>query len=394
MTRAFIAGACRTAIGNFGGSLQKIAPADLGQVAAKEACVRAGIDPAKGVDEVIVGNVLGAGHGMNMARQVALKAGLPVSTPAYTVNKVCGSGLKAVCLAAQQIQAGGATLILAGGVESMSQAAFVSKDMRWGARLGHAQFVDLLLQDGLTDAFHGCHMGITAENLADKYKISRDEQDEFAVLSQRKAAEAIKAGLFATEIVAVPTPKKGAETATFAVDEYPRAETNKESLAKLKPAFKKDGTVTAGNASGVNDGAAMLLVASESEIKRQTLTPLAEIVGFASAGVEPELMGIGPVLAVQKLLQQTGVKLSDIDWIEANEAFAVQSLAVSKELEFDTAKVNPLGGAIALGHPIGASGARILVTLIHQLRRTKKSLGLATLCVGGGQGIAILVRTI
>lgn len=394
MDRAYIVAAARTAIGSFGGALQKLSPVDLGKAAAEEAIQRSKLDDLGEVDEVIVGNVLGAGHGMNIARQVAVKAGLPVSTPAYTVNKVCGSGLKAVCLAAQEIQSGGASIVLAGGAESMSQTAFVSKDLRWGARMGAAQFQDLMIQDGLTDAFGLCHMGLTAENLAERYRITRAEQDEFALKSQEKAKAALEAGLFKDEIVPVAVPKRGAETALFSVDEYPRLDATLDALSKLKPAFKKDGTVTAGNASGINDGAAMLLLASEGALKRRGLTPLAEVVGFASAGLEPEVMGIGPVRAVKKLLQKTEVSLSDIDWIEANEAFAVQSIAVARELEFDPSKVNPLGGAIALGHPIGASGARILTTLLYQLTRTNKRLGLATLCVGGGQGVAMLIRNI
>jgi len=397
MSKVFIASAARTAIGNFGGALLKSSPVELGRVAALEALKRAGInsDSAQDVrvDEVISGNVLGAGHGMNMSRQVALRAGLPVSTPAYTVNKVCGSGLKAVTLAANEIASGQAEIILAGGTESMSQAGFISMHSRWGSRLGHAALADLILQDGLTDVFHSCHMGITAENLAQRFEISRQAQDQFACDSQKKAVHAISQGWFKDEIapVAIAGKAKGT-TMPFEVDEYPRAETNLESLAKLNPAFKKDGTVTAGNASGINDGAAYLVLASESALKKLGATPLAEVVGWASGAVEPEVMGIGPVEAVRKLCNKTGVSLGSIDLIEANEAFAAQALAVNKLLEWDTNRVNVCGGAIALGHPIGASGARILVTLLYQMKRLGKRTGIATLCVGGGQGIAVMVK--
>ncbi|MBX7144954.1 MAG: acetyl-CoA C-acetyltransferase [Oligoflexia bacterium] len=393
-SKVYIASAVRTAIGSFGGSLTELAPAELGAHAARAALEQANMKESPLVDEVIVGNVLGAGHGMNISRQVCLRAGLPVSTPAYTVNKVCGSGLKAISLGATEIAAGNYDCVLAGGVESMSQAAFVSLTQRWGARMGNSELKDLMLQDGLTDVFNSCHMGITAENIADKYKISRADQDSFALESQNKAQLAISQGYFKTEILPLPIMKRGKQVGTFDTDEHPRAGVTLESLSALKPAFKKDGSVTAGNASGINDGAAFLVLASEKALKDRNLKPMAEIVGWASAGVEPAIMGTGPIEAVKRVLSKTGLTSNDIDLIEANEAFAVQALAVNRALEFDPQRVNICGGAIALGHPIGASGARILVTLLHQLRRTGKRVGLATLCVGGGQGIAALVKRI
>lgn len=392
MERAFLLSAARTAIGSFGGSLQDIGPGELGAIVVREVLKRAGLAESAVVDEVIMGNVLGAGHGMNVARQSCLKAGLAVSTPSYTVNKVCGSGLKAVTLAATEIATGNAHCIVAGGTESMSQAAFVSMSSRWGSRLGNAELKDLILSDGLTDVFHSCHMGITAENLAERYSLTRAAQDEFALQSQRKTQAALEAGHFKEEITPVPIIKRGTQVGTFEIDEHPRKNTTLEALSALRPAFKKDGTVTAGNASGINDGAAAVVVASEKFIASSTVNPLAEIIGWASGAVEPHVMGIGPVEAVRRLLTRANVTLSDLDLIESNEAFAAQSLAVTKLLEWDSSKVNICGGAIALGHPIGASGARILVTLAHQLRRNNGKLGLATLCVGGGQGIAILIR--
>lgn len=392
MRRTFLLSAVRTAIGGFGGSLVDVGAADLGATCVREALARAGLPAGAKIDEVIMGNVLGAGHGMNIARQVALRAGLPVTTPAYTVNKVCGSGLKTIALAATEIAAGNADCIVAGGTESMSQAGFVSLSARWGARLGHSELKDLMLSDGLTDVFQNCHMGITAENLASKFEIPRDAQDRFALSSQQKAQHAIDQGWFKAEIVPVALLKKGKQVGTFETDEHPRKGATLESLSALKPAFKKDGTVTAGNASGINDGAAAVVVASEEYVTANRLTPMAEIVGWASGGVEPEIMGIGPVEAVRKLLARAKVALESIDLIEANEAFAAQALAVAGQLGWDDSRVNVCGGAIALGHPIGASGARVLVTLAHQLKRTKKSLGLATLCIGGGQGIAMLLK--
>ncbi len=390
----FIVSACRTAIGKFGGSLAEVSPSELGAVAFKEAVVRASTnkDLFSNIDEVIVGNVLAAGHGMNIARQVSIKAGVATSTPATAVNMVCGSGLKAVALGAQSILCGAAETVLVGGVESMSQSAYVSLGSRWGAKMGHLELKDLMLQDGLTDAFGGCHMGITAENLVERFKISRADQDKLALESQKKAELALKAGKFKDEIVPFPIVKKGKQVGTFDTDEYPRADATIEALSALKPAFKKDGSVTAGNSSGINDGAAALLLMSEQALKKSALKPLARVVGFASSGVEPEIMGIGPVEAVKKVLKQTTVSLSSIDLIEANEAFAAQAIAVSRSLEWDEKKVNVNGGAIALGHPIGASGARILVTLVHELKRSGGRYGIATLCVGGGQGIAMIVE--
>ncbi len=392
----YIVAAKRTAIGRFGGALLDSTPAELGSIVTKGALEATGkSDALKGeISEVIIGNVLGAGHGMNISRQVCLKSGLPVSVPAFTVNKVCGSGLKAVTLGCQSVALGDSELVVAGGVESMSLAPFVSTGTRWGAKLGHTELKDLILQDGLTDVFNSCHMGITAENLASKYKISRQDQDSFALESQRRAAEAIKAGSFKEEIIPVPLLKRGKQVGEFLVDEHPRADTTMESLSSLKPAFKSDGSVTAGNASGINDGAAIVVLASESAVKKHALKPIARVLGWASAGVEPEFMGMGPVGAVQQLCSKTGVKLNDVDAIEANEAFAAQALAVSRALELDPNKTNICGGAIALGHPIGASGARVLVSLIHILKRGNLKKGIATLCVGGGQGIAIMIERI
>jgi len=390
----YIVSACRSAIGSFGGSLLDTAPAELGKQVAVEALKRSGIDLSQEVDEVIVGNVLGAGHGMNIARQVCLKSGLKFTTPAYTVNKVCGSGLKAVTLAAAEISQGSYDCALAGGVESMSQANYVLKSARWGARMGNSEVIDLMINDGLTDVFNSCHMGITAENLAAKYNITREEQDRFSFESQTKAQAAIEAGHFKSEISPITLYKRGTPSGSFEIDEYPRKGVSEASLAALKPAFKRDGTVTAGNASGINDGAAFLVLMSGAKLKALRIKPMAQVLGWASAGVEPEIMGIGPVFAVKKLLNRHAVSIDKLDLIEANEAFAVQALAVSKLLEWDSAKVNICGGAIALGHPIGASGARILVTLVHQMKRLSKELGLATLCVGGGQGIAVLVRNL
>jgi acetyl-CoA C-acetyltransferase len=394
--RVFIVSAVRTAIGNFGGALAGASPVELGRAAAYGALER-----AKGkngaplvIDEVIIGNVLGAGHGMNIARQVGVKCGLPVGVPAYTVNKVCGSGLKAVNLGAGAVALGEAAAVLVGGTESMSQAAFVALGARWGGRLGHMQLTDLMVGDGLTDVFHGCHMGITAENLAARFEIGRAEQDDYALLSQQRAARAISEGWFKPEIVPLSVDQRGKPPIIFESDEYPRAQTTREGLAKLKPAFKPDGSVTAGNSSGINDGAAMLVLMSEERVGELGVTPLAEILGWASSGVEPEVMGIGPVGAVRRVCEYTGIGLEAVDLIEANEAFAVQALAVARELKLDPAKTNVCGGAIALGHPIGASGARVLTTLVHQLRRTGGTHGLATLCVGGGQGIATLIKVV
>ncbi len=364
MRKVFVASACRTAIGSFGGSLSHLSPQELGTICARAALERAfGSGPIH-VDEVIVGNVLGAGHGMNVARQIALKSGLSAATSAFTVNKVCGSGLKAVALGASAIMCGESECVLAGGVESMSQAGFVSLQARWGSRLGHSELKDIILQDGLTDFFGGCHMGVTAENLAKRYDISRLEQDEFALESQQRAARAIAAGDFLEEIVPIPLYKKGVQVGVYDKDEYPRPDTSVDALSKLKPAFQAGGTVTAGNASGINDGAAMVVLVSEGRARELGLlgagsSSLPEILGFASGGVEPEVMGLGPVEAVKKLVTRTGTELSSVDIVESNEAFAAQAIAVNRAMGWDLGKVNPQGGAIALGHPIGASGARI-----------------------------------
>jgi acetyl-CoA C-acetyltransferase len=382
---------CRTAIGAFGGALKSTPAVELGAIVVREALARAKVTAAE-VNEVIVGSVLQAGQGMNPARQVALRAGLPQSVPAHTVNKVCGSGLKAVMLAAQAIKADDAALIVAGGIESMSQAPFLLPGARWGERLGHGRVLDHMIHEGLTDAFHDIHMGVTAENVVERYGITREEQDAFAAESQARAAAAIREGRFTAEIVPVPLAQKKGEPVLFAQDEHPRPESTREALAKLKPAFTKDGSVTAGSASGLNDGAAALLVASASKAAALGAKPRARLLGYAAAGVDPRVMGIGPVPAVQKALQKAGLSAEAIDLFELNEAFAAQSLAVLRDLRLDPAKVNVNGGAIALGHPIGASGARILVTLLHALEARGLHRGLAALCIGGGQGVALVIE--
>lgn len=391
MKNCVIVSAARTAIGSFNGALATTSAIELGATVIKAALERAQLDPTR-VDEVIMGNVLQAGLGQNPARQALLKAGLNETVCGFTVNKVCGSGLKSVALAAQAIQAGQAQAIIAGGMENMSQAPYLlDAKARWGYRLGDGQLSDVILRDGLLCATHGYHMGITAENVAREYGISREMQDELALLSQQKAVAAINAGAFEAEIVPVSVTSRK-KTAVVERDEFPKADCTAEGLAALRPAFDKAGTVTAGNASGINDGAAALIVMAESAALAAGLKPLARIKAYASGGVAPALMGMGPVPATQKALQQCGLALSDIDLIEANEAFAAQFLAVGKTLGFDPQKVNVNGGAIALGHPIGASGARILVTLLHALSARDKTLGLATLCIGGGQGIAMIVE--
>ncbi|HBK3299186.1 acetyl-CoA C-acetyltransferase [Citrobacter koseri] len=391
MKNCVIVSAARTAIGSFNGALATTSAIDLGATVIKAALERAQLDPQR-VDEVIMGNVLQAGLGQNPARQALLKSGLAETVCGFTVNKVCGSGLKSVALAAQAIQARQAQAIVAGGMENMSQAPYLlDAKARWGYRLGDGQLSDVILRDGLICATHGYHMGITAENVAREYGISREMQDELALLSQRKAVAAIDSGAFQAEIVPVSVTSRK-KTVVFERDEFPKADSTAEGLAALRPAFDKAGTVTAGNASGINDGAAALVVMEESAALAAGLTPLARIKAYASGGVAPALMGMGPVPATQKALQLSGLTLSDIDLIEANEAFAAQFLAVGKTLGFDPQKVNVNGGAIALGHPIGASGARILVTLLHALSAHDKTLGLATLCIGGGQGIAMIVE--
>lgn len=391
MKNCVIVSAARTAIGSFNGALATTSAIELGATVIKAALERAQLDPTR-VDEVIMGNVLQAGLGQNPARQALLKAGLNETVCGFTVNKVCGSGLKSVALAAQAIQAGQAQAIIAGGMENMSQAPYLlDAKARWGYRLGDGQLSDVILRDGLLCATHGYHMGITAENVAREYGISREMQDELALFSQQKAVAAINAGAFEAEIVPVSVTSRK-KTAVVERDEFPKADCTAEGLAALRPAFDKAGTVTAGNASGINDGAAALIVMAESAALAAGLKPLARIKAYASGGVAPALMGMGPVPATQKALQQCGLALSNIDLIEANEAFAAQFLAVGKTLGFDPQKVNVNGGAIALGHPIGASGARILVTLLHALSARDKTLGLATLCIGGGQGIAMIVE--
>ena len=386
-----ILAATRTAIGSFQGTLSGLPAHALGAALIRGILEKTGIAPAE-IDEVVLGQILTAGSGQNPARQAAIAAGLPHAVPALSLNKVCGSGLKAVHLAAQAIALGDADLVLAGGQESMSLAPYVLPKARTGLRLGHAQLEDSLIRDGLWDAFNDYHMGITAENLAERYGITREQQDAFAADSQRKAAEAIAAGRFGDEITPISIPQRKGDPVLFDTDEQPRAGTTAEALAKLRPAFKKDGTVTAGNASTINDGAAVLLLASAQKAKALGLPVLAWIRGYASAGVDPAVMGIGPVPATQKTLNKAGWRIGDLDLIEANEAFAAQALAVNQELGWDTARVNVNGGAIALGHPIGASGARILVTLVHELIRRDARKGLATLCIGGGQGVAIAIE--
>ncbi|MCM0759104.1 MULTISPECIES: acetyl-CoA C-acetyltransferase [Sporomusa] len=390
MTNIVIVSAVRTALGSFNGSLAPVSAVKLGGTVISEAINRAGIENFL-VDEVVFGNVLQAGLGQNPARQCAVGAGIPVEVPAYTVNLVCGSGMKTVALAAQSIASGAADIVVAGGTESMSNAPFVLNKARWGYRMGNSTVTDVMINDGLWDAFNNYHMGITAENVAEKYGITREEQDQAAYESQTKASQAIQSGAFKKEICPVTIPSKKGDI-IFAVDEFPRAGTTSESLAKLKPAFKKDGTVTAGNASGINDGAAALVLMSEAKAKQLGIKPLARIIATATAGVDPSIMGIGPVPASIKALKQAGLSVDDIDLFEANEAFAAQFIAAGRDLKLPKEKVNVNGGAIALGHPIGASGARILVTLLHALEQRKLHRGLATLCIGGGMGIATIIE--
>jgi len=389
--KVVIASAVRTPVGSYGGALKDLSAVALAEIAFREAMNRAGIEASQ-VDEVIMGNVLQGGQGQNPARQAALKAGLPIESTAMTVNMVCGSGLRAVALAAQAIAAGEASIVLAGGFESMSQAPYYLGKARWGHRMGNGTIEDGMIKDGLWCAMGNTHMGITAENLAEKYQISRREQDEFSAESQRKTQEAIAAKRFAEEIIPVEIPQRKGDPVIVVTDEFPRAGVTADSLARLRPAFKKDGTVTAGNASGINDGAAALILMTETKAKELGIKPLATFVASAHAGVDPGIMGIGPVSAVRKVLTKTGLTIEDLDLIEANEAFAAQSLAVNKELGWNTDIINVNGGAIALGHPIGASGARILVTLLYEMKRRNAKTGLATLCIGGGMGIAVVVQ--
>ncbi|MGV2938349.1 acetyl-CoA C-acetyltransferase [Mesobacillus sp. LC4] len=390
-TEAVIVAAVRTAIGSFNGSLKNISAPDLGAAVIKDALKQAGVQPDQ-VDEIIMGNVLQAGLGQNPARQAAIKAGIPESASSMTINKVCGSGLKAVHLAAQAIIAGDAEVVVAGGMENMSQAPYLLKNARDGFKMGDQKLVDSMISDGLWCAFNDYHMGVTAENLCSRYDIGRGEQDEFAASSQEKAAKAIEEGKFKDEIVPIEIPQRKGDPVVFDTDEYPKKGTTAEKLGGLRPAFKKDGSVTAGNASGINDGAAALVVMSKAKAEELGLKPLVVIRANASAGVDPSVMGIGPVDAVKKALNKAGMTMEDMELIEANEAFAAQSLAVDRELNFNKEILNVNGGAIALGHPIGASGARILVTLIHEMQRRQAKKGLATLCIGGGQGVATVVE--
>ena len=391
MQDVVIVAATRTAVGSFQGSLANVPAVELGAQVIRALLEQAGVDPAQ-VDEVILGQVLTAGAGQNPARQAAIRAGLPHEVPALTLNKVCGSGLKAVQLAVQAIRCGDAEIVVAGGMENMSLAPYVLPKVRTGLRLGHAELVDTMISDGLWDAFNDYHMGQTAENLVQQYQISREAQDAFAARSQQRAAAAVESGRFQEEITSISIPQRRGEPLLFATDEGIRADTTAEGLARLRPAFTKDGSVTAGNASSLNDGAAAVLVMSAAKATALGLTPLAHIAAYASAGVDPAIMGIGPVSATRKTLEKAGWQLADVDLIEANEAFAAQALAVGQELGWDDEKVNVNGGAIALGHPIGASGCRVLVTLLYELRRREGRRGLATLCIGGGQGVALAVE--
>lgn len=392
MKEVVIASAVRTAIGSFGGTLKGVSAVDLGATVIKEAVNRAGIKP-EAVEEVVMGNVIQAGLGQNTARQATIKAGLPEEVPAMTINKVCGSGLRTVALAAQMIKAGDADVVVAGGMESMSNAPYALKDMRWGHKMNAVPTVDTMINDALWDAFNNYHMGVTAENIAKQWNITREEQDEFALASQQKAEAAIKSGRFKDEIVPVMVPQRKGDPIVFDTDEDPRFGTTIEKLAKLKPCFIKDGTVTAGNASGINDGAAAFVVMSAEKAKELGVKPLAKIVSYGSKGLDPAIMGYGPFHATKKALERANITVDDLDLIEANEAFAAQSIAVARDLKFDMSKVNVNGGAIALGHPVGASGGRILVTLLHEMqKREDAKKGLATLCIGGGMGTALVVE--
>lgn len=392
MSDIVIVNAARTAIGAFGGSLASVSAPELGSLVISDVIRRSGIDAAE-IDEVILGNVLQSGLGQNTARQAAYNAGVPESVPATTINVVCGSGLKSVIMAAQAIAAGDAQTVLAGGMENMSAAPYLLDKARWGYRMGNGTLTDTIIRDGLSCAFNQYHMGMTAENIAARYQISRVEQDEVALRSQLRATEAIRSGAFTKEIVPITIRQKKTEM-VFAQDEYPRADACAEALAKLRPAFTKEGTVTAGNASGINDGAAALILMSAERAKVLGLKPMARIRSYGMSGVDPAFMGIGPIPSTIRALEKAGLSIADIDLIEANEAFAAQYIAVGRELGLDLEKTNVNGGAIALGHPIGASGARILVTLLHALQARDKTLGLATLCVGGGQGVSVIVERI
>ena len=391
MREVVIASAVRTAIGTFGGALKDVPAADLGAIVIKEAVNRAGIKPEL-VNEVVMGNVIQAGLGQNVARQAAVKAGLPIEIPAMTLNMVCGSGLRSVALAAQMIKAGDCDVVVAGGMENMSRAPYALETTRWGQRMGDGKLVDTMIKDALSDAFNNYHMGVTAENIVKEWGLTREELDEFSLNSQLKAEKAIKEGKFKDEIVPVMVPQRKGEPKVFDTDEGPRFGSTMEGLARLKPCFIKDGKVTAGNSSGINDGAAAFVVMSAEKATELGVTPLATIVSYGHKGLDPAIMGYGPFHATKKALEIAGLTVDDLDLIEANEAFAAQSLAVAKDLKFDMSKVNVNGGAIALGHPVGASGARILTTLLYEMEKRDAKKGLATLCIGGGMGTALIVE--
>ncbi len=391
MREVVIVSAARTPIGSYGGSLKNVSAVELGTIAVKEAIKRAGITPDM-VEEVILGNVLQGGLGQNVARQVAVAVGIPIEVPSMTLNKVCGSGLRTVSLAAQIIRSGDADIVMAGGCESMSGAPYFAPGVRWGARMGDTKLIDMMVHDGLTDIFNKYHMGLTAENIVDQWGITREELDEFAANSQQKAEAAITSGRFKDEIVPVEVPQRRGDPLIFDTDEFPRFGCTVDGIGKLRPAFKKDGVVTAANSSGINDGGAALVIMSKEKADELGLKAMASIKSYASAGVDPTIMGIGPVPSSQKALEKAGLTVDDMDLIEANEAFAAQSVAVGRDLKFDLSKLNVNGGAIALGHPIGASGARILITLLYEMQKRDSKYGLATLCIGGGQGTAMVVE--
>lgn len=392
MREVVVVAAQRTPLGAFGGAFKDVSAVELGKIAVQGALNSINLDP-KEVDELIFGNVLSAGLGQNVARQVGVHAGLPLEVPAFTINKVCGSGLKTVALAAQSIMAGDNDVVVAGGTENMSASAYVLPNSRWGFRMGDNKVVDTMLKDGLVDAFNDIHMGVTAENIVEKFNLTREEQDELAVASQNKAEAAVKSGRFKDEIVPVPVPQRKGDAILVEDDEYPRYGSTMETMGKLRPAFKRDGgSVTAGNASGLNDGAAAVILMSKEKAEALGLKPLATIRSYASAGVDPKIMGTGPIPATQKALEKANLTIDDMDLIEANEAFAAQALCVLRGIDADMEKVNVNGGAIAIGHPVGASGARIFVTLLHEMQKRESKYGLATLCIGGGQGISMIVE--
>jgi acetyl-CoA C-acetyltransferase len=392
MIEVVIVSAVRTPIGNFGGMFKNTSAVELGSVILKESLQKISLNPNE-IDEVILGNVLGAGLGQNVARQVSIKAGIPKEVPAFTINKVCGSGLKSLVLAAQSIALGDNEIVVAGGTENMSQAPYLLPNMRFGKRMGNCTVIDSVLSDGLMDAFDDIHMGITAENIAEKYKLTREEQDQLALNSQKRAKEAIINHKFDAEIIPVKIKQRNGKEITVNQDEFPRFDTSKEKLSNLKSSFKELGTVTAGNSSGINDGAAILILMSKEKADSLGIKPLATIISYASCGVDPKIMGTGPIFSTKKALEKANISIKDIDLIESNEAFAAQALSVIKNLGLDMDIVNVNGGAIALGHPIGASGGRIMVSLVHEMVKRKSKLGLATLCIGGGQGISMIIRT-